>query len=254
MKYSNRFLRATSLDATDTRILKVAGASPLSIAQLSKMSRLPRSTVAYRLPFLEKRGIVKSEKYGERFKYVAIAEPEVLHKAPVKFDSEITTYRGAEEMTDLWYKITSFPKHSRLYVIQPPNSLRHALRAFKGKDSIRISELVKERFIVDGITHQKSASILISSYDKSKDTSELVQAFKERLEDIVKIPDDFIDEDAEVNIINNHVIFMDWKNRIAVDIHNELIYRFMLSLYAKVKAYGTRHHHGKYIEEISKAI
>jgi DNA-binding Lrp family transcriptional regulator len=230
----------------------VSSTNLLSIAELSTKTRLPRSTVAYRLPLLEQRGIIKSEECGKRLKYRAIEETEVLHKAPVRFDSKVTTYRGASEMTDLWYKITLFPKHSRLYVIQPPNSLKNALRSFKGKDSIRISELVKERFIVDGITHQKSASILISSYGKSKDTSELVQAFKERIEDIVKIPDDFIDEDAEVNIINNHVIFMDWKNQIAVDIHNELIYRFMLSLYAKVKAYGTRHHHGKYIEEISK--
>ncbi len=256
MKLDSTFIKAAGLGIADKAILKVLDAKPLSIAQITSLCKLPRSTVAYHLPLLLKRGLIRKSTIGKRTQWFApeysAQNPSGLSLPDKSSESTVHIYKGATEMKSLWYKILKFPKHSRLHVIQPANSLKQAIRSIPAADAIRISEMVKEHFVVDGITDLKAADVVISSYKQAATSKKLAKAFTERLEDIVKVPDDFLNDNAEINLVNDHVIIMNWHDGLAIDIHNRLIYSFMLSLYEKLKAYGNRYHHGKYIEEVTK--
>ncbi len=251
MDYSKDFIQTARLKNSEVRILKHLGDIPLSVAEVTTLSKLPRSTVAYHLPLLKDRGLVEKKKVGKRYVWTGVKKFSV-GKFIETSAGGITVYRGAEEMKMLWYKIAEFPKHSRIYVIQPPKSLAHGLKCVPKSDAIKISELIKERFIVDGIVQPDLMNVLLSSYSEISQAKKLAEAFSQRMEDYAKVENDFFDEEAEVNLINNHVAFFNWKSEVAIDIHDEFIYKFLLSIYEKVKAYGTKYHTGKRLEELSK--
>lgn len=251
MNYSKEFIRTAKLTDSEVRILSHLDNTPRSIAEITRGSRLPRSTVAYHLPLLQKRGLLEKHKVGKRFVWSGVSKFSVGEFVQTS-SGGVTVYRGAKEMKMLWYKITEFPKHSRIFVIQPPKSLAYGLRVVPAADAIKISELIKERFIVDGIVQSDLMNVILSTYAETSQSKKLAEAFSQRMEDYVKVDNDFFDEEAEMNLINNHVVFFNWKSEVAVDIHDEFIYRFILSIYEKVKAYGTKYHTGKRLEELSR--
>jgi hypothetical protein len=136
--------------------------------------------------------------------------------------------------------------------IQPHQSFKLALLKSPREVAIDISKKIKEKgFVIDAIGHQKYADIIASVYGQSRDAENLAEAFIKRFEDIVKVPDNFLDEQAEMFLYTDHIILMDWNAEVSIEIENRALYKLMLSLFEKIKAYGSRHSLG---EELEKRI
>ncbi len=249
--YSKQMCKIAKISVNERKML-VSMSTPVSVAKITKDTKIPRSTIAYTLPLLKDRGLVTCIPCGKRVLWQAIPESTLISGSK-SAHSPIEIYLGQKEMERLWYKITDLPKGTRLSVLQPHRSFKMALQETAPAIAIEVSRKIKEKkFIVDAIEHQKSADILTSIYGRGKESKELSNAFMHRLEDIVKVPDDFLDETAEMYLYTDHIVFMDWNTKTSLLIHNKALYQLMQSMFQKLKAYGTRYHQGKYIEEISR--
>ncbi len=256
--YSQELIALAGLTKEDLQILRCLKSESLSTAQIKKRTSLPRSTVVYRLEILVKKGFISEDTVGKRILYQSIGQNELVQKITradiVSKNSKgsCTTYRGIEGIISLWHTMTSLPQNTRFTVIQPHRSFRTALKKTPAKIAIAVSEKIKRKgFIIDAIEQEKAAQVIATVYGKgSKETRGLANAFMGRLEDIVKVPDDFLDETAEVFIFKNHVVFIDWNDEVAFDIYDPHIHKLVLAMFEKVKAHGSRYQLGKYVDEL----
>lgn len=245
------------LDSKDIKILQSLARLkiPSLAADIQKHSGLPRSSVVYKLRKLFEKKLISKNLQGKREYWFGIPENQILQavnsndKLEDKYPFQI--YSGVNEIISLWYRMVNQPKNTRFTVIQPHRSFAMVLKKTPAKVAIDVSERIKKNaFIIDAIEQEKAANVIATVYKNSKTTKRLARAFMDRLEDMVKVPDDFLDEKSEVYMFKNHVVFIDWETETAIDIHNTNIYHLMLSMFEKTKAYGSRYQLGKYVEHL----
>ncbi len=228
---------------------------PLLLAEIARLSGLPRSTVEYNLRKLIQKKMVGKKKSGKRNLYFKTGRTVAcMHKltTPLLELPGITIYRGLDAIEHVWKEILSKPRESRLIGIQPRKSFSEAIRKSKTSDVQSISqEIGNRRFIIDAIVHEDLAYSLFRRFDTEAVT--VARAFTGRLEDMVKVPNDFLDEKAEFFLIDNEIFIIDWYKEFAVKISNKHMFDLFSSVFYAVKAYGKRYEQGKYIEELIKS-
>lgn len=224
---------------------------PSTLAGIQRLTNLPRSTAEYNLKKLKLKKLIEEKIKGKRTLYFKknTAEHSSDQVYPLLRLPGITIYRGKESIELLWKEITKKPKGSRLIGIQPRKSFSEALKKAKKSEVKSISQEITDKpFIFDAIVHEDMARNIFRNYDH--DAKDVAKAFTGRLEDLVKVPQDFLDEKAEMFLIGDEIFLMDWYKEFAVKISNKHMYDLFTSIFYAVKAYGKRYHQGKFIEEL----
>jgi len=224
-----------------------------TLAEVARLSDLPRSTAQYNLYRLTKKKLALTEKQGKRTLYrrgnVQLQKKSIV-SSPITNAGGVTIYRGAKAMAVLWHEMVSLPEGSRLVGMQPRKSFNEAVKRSNKIDVHDVSKLIRDKkYIMDCIIHEKG---ILSVFDvfEGKDADRIAEVFTKRLEDITKVPNEFLDEKAEWFSIGDTTVFMDWFSEVGVKITDRNINNFMRSIYSATKAYGERFHQGKYIEDI----
>ena len=232
-------------------ILEVIQNTTLTLAEISRISLLPRSTAEYNLKKLLDKNLLHKKRNGKRIKYLSkyklkrIAIPHSIVKA-----GPVTIYIGVEAIESLWKEMSSMPKKSRLIGIQPRKSFSEAIRKSLKTTVKNVSQEITDRkFIVDAIVHQDMARGVFETFKRSEAVS-IAKAFTGRLEDIVKVSPPFLDEKAEWFSIGNKLVFIDWYKEFAIKIDDSNIDSLIKSMYNVVKEYGVRYNQGEYIESL----
>jgi DNA-binding transcriptional ArsR family regulator len=255
--FSKSFIRLLDLNKQDLNILDTLHRLkiPSLVSVIQRNCSIPRSSLVYRLGKLKKKGLIDVSYIGQREFFRPKTQSDIVSNVLVKNNDEANDackiYSGVQEIISLWYKMISLPKHTRFTVIQPYRSFRLALQKTPPEIAIDISERIKKNaFIIDAIEQQKAVDVIATVYGKSKITSRLAHAFVDRLEDMVKVPDDFLDEKSELYMFQNTVVFIDWNTEIAIEIKNQHIFHLVLSMFEKTKAYGNRYELGKSVKKL----
>jgi hypothetical protein len=162
----------------------------------------------------------------------------------------MTLYTGRKSIEMLWQEISGQPIGSRLVGIQPRRSFNEAIKKSSKHIVTTVSqEITDRRFIVDCIVHEDQAKSIFSQY-KNEEAKSIAKAFTGRLEDMVKVNSNFLDEKSEMFIIGKFAVLIDWFEEVAIKIENPNINHFLGALYQSTKPYGKRHEQGKYIESL----
>lgn len=242
---------AADVSLVEERILEALTA-PSLLSEVERLTGLPRSTAEYNLRKLLKKKLVRTVSRGKRTCYAKTAarpSPRSV-SAPIVALPGVTVYRGHDAVESVWKEITEKPAGMRLVGIQPHRSFREGIRKVP-KDAVRkVSQALSDkRFIVDAIVHEDLAHSLFREY-RGGEAKDVAKAFTGRLEDMVRVPPDFLDEKAEFFLIDNELFFIDWFEKFALKITDRNICDLILSIYYAVKAYGKRYEQSKYIESL----
>ena len=81
---------------------------------------------------------------------------------------------------------------------------------------------------------------------------QVASAFTGRPEDIVKVDAPFLDEKAEVFIIQGQTFFVDWYSEVAVKINDRNMTDLIKALCLSAKEYGVRYNQGEYVEKLMR--
>ncbi len=227
---------------------------PGTLAEISRRLSLSRSTVEYNLKKLYKNKLIVFSMHGKRRIYsLRVEKGFTLNTRPpspiLKF-GPITLYTGVKAIETLWQEVAKESNESRLTGIQPRKSFREAIKRSSKETVSGVSQTITDkRFIIDAIVHEDLAKSIFMEYE-GKEAKSIAKVFTGRLEDMVKVDSNFLDEKAEMFIIGNFSFFIDWFNEIAIKIENRNINSLLNSIYRATKAYGKRYEQGRYIEKL----
>jgi|GEM_PF-6662902 len=235
----------------EEHILRILTA-PMLLSEVGRIAHLPRSTTEYNLKKLVRKKMVRVTARGKRRLYERVSTGTNL---PPTSASEILTlpgvtiYRGREGVSQVWKEIIGKPARKRLIGIQPRKSFRKGIQK-ETKEGVRhVSQTLSDKqFVIDAIVHEDLAHSIFDEY--RSDAKEIARAFTGRPEDMVVVPNDFLDEKAEFFLIDNDLFLVDWFDEFALKITNRNIVNFVIAIFYAVKAYGKRYELGKHVESL----
>ncbi len=244
-------VKTSVLNDVEHKILHIL-TSPLFLSEIQRKTTVPRTTTEYNLRKLESKKFIKRTISGKRLLY-SKTDKAMKHlenmNYPILELPGITIYQGIEAVQNVWKDILQNPKESRLIGIQPGKSFNEAVRKVPRREVEEVSlEITNRHFIVDAVTHVDLVHSIFKTF--KVDAKPVAKAFTKRLEDMAKVPNNFLDEKAEFFLINNDIFIIDWYKEFAVKITNKNIVNLFTSIFYAVKGYGKKYEQGKYIESI----
>ncbi len=221
----------------DRKILEAISGVAKQISTISRITKLPRTSLLYRLRGLEKRKLVMPVKNG-KFTHWKSKLPLLLPKI---LNQGVTVLKGKNELFSVFEKIVELPRNSRVYGIQPDKSIVQAINKNSLEELLKINKVIKDKkLIFEGIVHEKSVDTLISELGKQK-AGVIFDSFIGRLEDYAKIPDDFANVESEIYIFNGSAYILNWSKEIGLEIHDPSMVSLLLAMFSCVKELGQRY-------------
>lgn len=242
--------RVLGLNSKEETILKVVMSSPMSVSDIARHSKIPRTSLLYMLKKLCHRGLVAREKRGKRILWKSnsfVASKKISNQ-------DIVIYQGVRSIFQIFEKWTSLPKNTRIAGIQPDKSLRQSLRKNNMADFVRVNESVKRnKIIFEGIVHEKSTASIISEMGKDK-ARKVFDSFVGRLEDYIKIPNEFADVESEIYLFKGATYIINWDKEIAIGIHDKDMVDLLMAMFLCVKEVGTRYNQGEKMKQSNDTL
>ncbi len=217
------------------KILSFAS-TPMTIDDLSKQTKIPRTSLYYSLPYLAERGFIVKQKLNKKILWSAVhidqyyttyasILPSKLSKVAVK----IKTLSGVSDMVSIFYDIAKLPRLSRVYAIQPNESLSWAVKKVPDKDLIYVNKQIKERrLIIDGLVHEDSLKVI--------DSIELLESIHGRSADTAKIFNQLLQNTcAEIYLYDSKSAIMNWKEEFAVVIDDKDVFDLIREIFLQMK-------------------
>ncbi len=228
---------------------------PGTLAALAKRLSTSRSTIEYNINKLLSKKLITFSLHKKRkiYKLPTSKTPTkqtIPPPSPIVKIGSITIYSGSKAIETLWQEVTKEPIGSRLTGIQPSLSFREAIKRSSKKIVQEVSQTITDkRFIVDSIVHGDLTRSVFNQYS-GVDAKLVAKAFTGRLEDMVKVSADFMDEKSEMFMIGNFSFFIDWFREVAIKIENQNINHLLMALYQASKAYGKRYEQSRDFERV----
>jgi hypothetical protein len=238
------------LQPTEKAIIKAVEYSPRNISDIARDTKIPRTSLLYMLKKLQRRKLVIQKKQGRR----TLWESNLTVASKQMPDKNITVYRGVPTIFKIMEEWTTLPKNTRVVGIQPDKSIKQSLRKNSLSNWLRINEGIKHNsLIIEGIVHEKSVNSIISEVGKDK-AKKIFDSFVGRLEDYVKIPDEFADVESEIYICKGSAYIINWNKEIAIGIHDKDMTNLLMSMFSCVKEMGTRYSQNEKMKQYKETL
>ncbi len=250
-------IKLLGLEKIEVLILEALQSKALSLTDLSRHIEVPRTTLPRVIKKLNSRGFLKRITVGKRKKWLTVSPSEMFDifaactnqldkhttKTKLRFDNEteFTIYRGAQNIFDVFEKLSSLHKGERVYGIQPDESIQEVVKKLPVEKLLKINNQLKNNKIVfEGIVHKKSVENLMRSMGR-KNAKKLFDSFVGRLEDYVNLPDDFLNVRSEIYIYRDSAAIINWYDEVAIVIKNPDMIVFLKGMFQCVKEFGQRY-------------
>jgi sugar-specific transcriptional regulator TrmB len=267
MKYKS----ILGLNKEQSLIIKSLAVDSKNISQIASEANIPRTSILAHLRKLEKRQIVAKDFHGKRA-YWRVNDLDVIERsfyknlAELKINNsnnhtkilqssenvQITYHHGVKSIYQIWDEISGLPKHTRIYGIQPDTSfnmaIKNGLAEMSLKKLIEINDRIrKNEIIIEAIVHEKSVETLASIIQEKigvKGVAEFFESFQGRLTDTVKLPDGFLDTNAEIYIAGSALYIVSWKDLYAITIRDYDLVLLCRGLFDSLKHLCERYDQG----------
>lgn len=209
------------------------------VSTISRITKIPRTSLLYILKALEKRRLVAPVKIGKYtyWKSNTINAFRILKNSK----SDVIIYDGLEEVLTIFDKLTEQPMHARVQGIQPDKSITSLLKKMPLERAVEINKKIKsKKIIMEGIVHEQTPSSILDEFGK-KYAEAIFNSFIGRLEDYVKIPDDFADVESEMYIFGGSAFIINWNTETGIEIHNKDMVALLSAMFACTKELGFRY-------------
>ena len=246
-------LSQAELSIIDSLESKDSKERSVSIVNISKETGIPRTSLYYMLPKLEKRGFIEIKRNNKKIfwrkssdedfenKYIrtieSVTERKITSSSPTAGESAIKILHGAEQLSTVFDEITDLPSRTRVFAIQPDLSILDVIKKMPIKKSIDVCDGIKNKhLIMDGIVHEKSIDSIKGSFSDKKVAKELLSSFGGRSADMAKMPDNFLPKThAETYLYEDKVTLLNWDKEIAVIIKDKDIFQLVKEMFNSTK-------------------
>lgn len=270
MNWNDPSLKFLALSPTEVAILTALD-SVKNLKELASATSLPRTSVAFTIKLLTKKGLLVQSKYGKRLRYIAVSASEfckTLQQASdvinanggekkgarvvASKESEFIIHRGIKEMIPAYERVTSLNRNERLKAIQPNKSWINLHKKLTAEQMIRTNNAMRNNnIIIDAIVQQNAYKLYGKMFrDDPEALKEIAESFMDRSADYVSVPANVFDYNAEIFLFKNTVLINNWAEEISIEITNKDIMNFMKDMYEIVKQSGSKIDHNKAIRDI----
>lgn len=234
-----KYLKIFGLSEKENAILKALEEGSASPTSLAGAVELPRTTVAFLLNKLKKRGLVEKIKVGRRFQWKAAAKTDIAHtlrRLSNRLDpgtalfeitkgerqSEIEIYRGKERMKDALQKVLEVRKGRRVYGLQGNRSIGKSLEKIEWDFILEYQNTLKKKgIIMEGIAGESALKIF------EKLTKEQLESHLGRPGVCYLAPDEFFDFNLDIMVFQNIVMTINYDEETILLIKDSMIQEAM---------------------------
>lgn len=256
MNWEESTLRPLGLSNTSKKILSCLK-NARSLNDVAKETGIPRTSVAYNLKELVKRGLVKTVVRGKRYQYIALSKEDLsvyLQKvtdSPTK-ESGVIIHIHTKEIVSMYERIMSLHKDERWKVIQPNKSWMHMHKKLTAPELIRLNDAISKNGIIVDALIQADAYKRYREFFKRDEAAlrEIVGSFTNRKADYTLIPEHFFNHNAEIWLFRNTFCIINWEDEVAVEINNVDMMHFMKDLFEIAKMSGQKVDHNQAIRDL----
>ncbi|MEY2641146.1 MAG: hypothetical protein RL150_539 [Candidatus Parcubacteria bacterium] len=241
------------LTAEQARVLNTLHKTPLSIPDLAKAARVPRTSLYYMLTTLQARSLVKKRKLHKTWLWEAVPIADTIDavinalghvsgtpRAPYHLNLSKTTHvhvaSSNEETLREIETLANLPAGSRWYGIQPRMSLIAAITRNSLETLVRINTQIKTRkHIVEAAIHESGTEAMWQQLPGSS-SKKLLQALGGRSADTAKLPEHFLaNTKAELYLYGETVTFINWEKGFSVAITNPDVFELVKGMFDSTK-------------------
>lgn len=255
-----------ALTLPEEKILAAISVQARHVADIASLTDLPRTSLLYILTKLRKRGLVKLLRRGKRAFYKSDFHSTLKQLATIHAPTHpsqpdythahngIVIHEGVKAIMDIFERLADQPHNSRIYGIQPDNSIKWALRKPNKGDWTRINTIIKEKsFIIEGIVHEKSVDTIIREVG-TKGALDIFNSFFGRLQDYVKIPDEFANVEAEFWSFGGSAFIVNWNTEVAIEIVDKDMAALLLAMFSCTKELGQRYNQNEKMKKYAAVL
>jgi len=249
MKINAESAKFLGLDQYEKNILNTLSEKRTLIADVSKQTQIPRTSLYYILPRLVERGFLEKRKIGTKTYWRKTSPKEYLENyqkllrntGNTNFSEsnfinteKVKIVRGINKLTDTLQSVTKIEERERFYGIQPEASIEVLLKKASLKRINEFNDTVKRKnLIVEGIVHEHYLDKL--KLDKNE-FKKLLTSFGGRTADYAKLPDGFLQNTkAEIYLWENRIAIMNWDKEFAVVIEDSDVFELIKAMFDSTK-------------------
>ena len=236
-----------SLEARDSKN------KDLSIINIAKVTGIPRTSLYYMLPKLEKRGFIEMKRNNKKIfwrksrdedfqrKYLRtlrdVTEKELNQFSPIQDDNRIQVLRGTNQLLTVFDELINLPNKSRFYTIQPDASFSQVIKKIPVSEALKVGNRIKSKeIIVESILHEKSVDSIKNNLSDKKSLKDLLASLGGRSADTVKMPEGFLSNTkAEAYLYGDKISLLNWDKEIAVVIKDKDIFHLVKEMFNSTK-------------------
>lgn len=252
MQIDSKIAKILGLHKDEVLILQKLTSEPLRIADISKETKIPRTSLYYMLPKLEDRKFITQIKIEKKVYWKKNSDEQILtsykkivesistntlgETKKVSKDTQITFYHGNDQVINILREVSSLPPHSRFYGIQPESSIIAAVNNNPLDSIIDFNHKVKKsKLIVEGIIHEKGTYSMLQKLSQ-EEQKRLLGSFSKRAADTAKLPEGYLNStQAEIYLFKNKIALVNWVEEFAVIIENKDVYDLLKAMFDSTK-------------------
>lgn len=255
MNWNQKTLKIFNLEDFEIKILQ-----SLFIAKrlndIAQETGIIRTTVAYNLKGLIRRGLVRQVKFGKRYRYIAISSNELsnelqnivgeiqtgnLEKKGVRVKTnkqdEFVIHVGPQEIIPTFKRIAEQNKNERIKAIQHHKSFNDQVEiATPAQISSFNSAIIKNNIIIEGILNESAYNSYFNKIKADpKKVKDVIKTLEGRMADYSVFPDNRFDCHAEIWIFKTTTLIINWQEKVAIEIINSDMTKLIREMYEYVK-------------------
>lgn len=251
MHIDSKTAKILGLDKDDLFVLQKLDAKSLKIAEISKETKIPRTSLYYMLPKLENRGFIYQTKKGSKIFWRknknikdtyekalnALITPEEQNVSfNISSDKTKISVLKKEKILQIFEDIANLAPRTRIYGIQPDTSFLHAIEYISLEHLLRINNVIKQKHIImEGIIHERSLDSVEKIFSKN-DLKKFLESFGGRSADTATLPSNYLESTiSEIYLYNDTIALINWKEKIAVTIQNKDVYELLKAMFDSTK-------------------
>jgi DNA-binding transcriptional ArsR family regulator len=215
----------------EKEILKLLNESGiLSFSNISKKTKIPRTSLYSHIKKLEERGLVSTEKTGRERK----VKLKKFKSNEYKKQNDQAIILKEKDYQSIIYEILKLDPGERICWIQPSLALKKILSNIPISDVIDLNQkLVQSRCIVDGILEDNYYQVYKSLIKESDFTKAMKSLIGRPYE--MHLSDDLSEEPNEIIIFPHAVFIFDWKNNEGAWSESEVIINLAKQYFKSLK-------------------
>lgn len=260
MNWKSPSLKILNLTDTEKEVLTLLK-EPRSIQELANLSPVPRTSLAYTVNKLVERTFVEKILIGKRNKYYSIpaerlqvmledASPRLGAK---KQGTRIQNYTGIDTIYRIQAEMLSTVRNERVRAIQPNKSWTGLHAKVAPERVIHINNIIRNNnLIMDGIIERNAYTLFKQNNLNNPKWNRLAKSFGDRMADYIYAPHNYLTDQVEMWLVRNTILFIDWREEIAIKITDKHMSHFMQDMFTIVKETGARIDHNQAIRRVLK--